>query len=554
MVDAGRDQRSAVGKPATQHALPGEQLEYGKNAAEIAADRMALITAEEMENHPGAAAAAASPTATLVLECPEGAGPGDTLEVEWEGNEIEIEIPAGVSAGQEFEVEIAPDDAVQEETTAAPADPLPRQTKRSLQLEMDISAKLGVADSAGSPASDGLVAERAQEDDEDPPAAGKEVEADGAEHARREQARLEGEGAAAAESAAAAGRDKLRTVIGIAAVASPAGAAPKFLTVVSSAVSWKERKQSEERVARTVLDDAMVFNADWVSKGKPSRRLPKIEEKGDYFERGQVLLQEDVHLKIAHKQWEAAARIAQADDEKTAREMRKVDSAHTHGESFAGEKQQNQTLAQVIAALTESNPGAEVTFEQLVGAGVATDVAHKAFETMDADGEGSISLAEFIAYENSRRTTVKLVLECPEGAGPGDTLEVEFEGRDVEIEIPVGVSAGQEFEVEIESEEPAEPMAVVSPRARPEAPFADVVPVDGSAMIAQQAATLQALSDKRFEIRFSAEPGAIQAAFTMFDLDSSGRIDVDELRSTAEQLGLQLTQVWENDFFEPFLC
>jgi hypothetical protein len=79
---AGRDQRSAVGKPATQHALPGEQLEYGKNAAEIAADRMALITAEEIEqleygknaaeiaadrmalitaeeieNHPGAAAA-----------------------------------------------------------------------------------------------------------------------------------------------------------------------------------------------------------------------------------------------------------------------------------------------------------------------------------------------------------------------------------------------------------------------------------------------------------------------------------------------------------------
>jgi Ca2+-binding EF-hand superfamily protein len=40
----------------------------------------------------------------------------------------------------------------------------------------------------------------------------------------------------------------------------------------------------------------------------------------------------------------------------------------------------------------------------------------------------------------------------------------------------------------------------------------------------------------------------------MFDLDSSGRIDVDELRSTAEQLGLQLTQVWKNDFFEPFLC
>jgi hypothetical protein len=44
---------------------------------------------------------------SLVLECPEGAGPGDTLEVEWEGREIEIEIPAGVSVGQEFEVAIA---------------------------------------------------------------------------------------------------------------------------------------------------------------------------------------------------------------------------------------------------------------------------------------------------------------------------------------------------------------------------------------------------------------------------------------------------------------
>jgi len=47
-----------------------------------------------------------------------------------------------------------------------------------------------------------------------------------------------------------------------------------------------------------------------------------------------------------------------------------------------------------------------------------------------------------------------LLLDVPDGFGPGDELEVEWKGRDVVIEIPEGVSSGDEFEVEMGSDEP----------------------------------------------------------------------------------------------------
>ena len=44
----------------------------------------------------------------LTIACPSGAGPGDTLEVETEkGDVLEIVIPGGISAGEEFEVRLA---------------------------------------------------------------------------------------------------------------------------------------------------------------------------------------------------------------------------------------------------------------------------------------------------------------------------------------------------------------------------------------------------------------------------------------------------------------
>ena len=53
---------------------------------------------------------------TVQVTCPDGAGPGDTLEIEWEGENLEIEIPEGVKTGEEFNVEIEPEQ--QEQFTA----------------------------------------------------------------------------------------------------------------------------------------------------------------------------------------------------------------------------------------------------------------------------------------------------------------------------------------------------------------------------------------------------------------------------------------------------
>ena len=43
----------------------------------------------------------------MVIECPPDVGPGDTLTVETEdGTEVDIEVPPGISPGQEFEVDL----------------------------------------------------------------------------------------------------------------------------------------------------------------------------------------------------------------------------------------------------------------------------------------------------------------------------------------------------------------------------------------------------------------------------------------------------------------
>jgi hypothetical protein len=58
-------------------------------------------------------------TAVLTLECPEGMGPGDVIHVDWRGGEIEIEIPVGVSVGDDFEVELETDPLVPGDSEAA---------------------------------------------------------------------------------------------------------------------------------------------------------------------------------------------------------------------------------------------------------------------------------------------------------------------------------------------------------------------------------------------------------------------------------------------------
>ena len=57
--------------------------------------------------------------------------------------------------------------------------------------------------------------------------------------------------------------------------------------------------------------------------------------------------------------------------------------------------------------------------------------------------------------------SVWITVECPDDAGPGDTLEIEYGGREIDVEIPGGVAAGDEFQVE-----PAEQERVVGELAQ----------------------------------------------------------------------------------------
>ena len=43
---------------------------------------------------------------TLDVECPEGVGPGDVIYLQYDNEEIEVKIPGGVQAGDEFEVNL----------------------------------------------------------------------------------------------------------------------------------------------------------------------------------------------------------------------------------------------------------------------------------------------------------------------------------------------------------------------------------------------------------------------------------------------------------------
>ena len=90
-------------------------------ARSLRASSLAAAAEEEVEEEQPAADGAV----TLALVCPEDCGPGDTVAVEVDGAEIEVEIPDGVGPGDEFEVHLAPNaqaDMPEDVAAAAEAD------------------------------------------------------------------------------------------------------------------------------------------------------------------------------------------------------------------------------------------------------------------------------------------------------------------------------------------------------------------------------------------------------------------------------------------------
>ena len=83
----------------------------------------------------------------MVIECPPDVGPGDTLTVETEdGTEVDIEVPPGISPGQEFEVDL--DARLAELKAKAEAD-----AKAKAEAEAAAAAVRVAQDAAATPAS-----------------------------------------------------------------------------------------------------------------------------------------------------------------------------------------------------------------------------------------------------------------------------------------------------------------------------------------------------------------------------------------------------------------
>ena len=61
--------------------------------------------------------------------------------------------------------------------------------------------------------------------------------------------------------------------------------------------------------------------------------------------------------------------------------------------------------------------------------------------------------AVFLPREHEGGETMEIVIECPEGCSPGDTITIDTpNGDEVDVEIPEGVDPGDEFYIEVEVE------------------------------------------------------------------------------------------------------
>ena len=90
----------------------GEEIEVVVPGGLTAGDTFEVAIGEILRGSMSASAALATPVRQQMMniECPEGVEPGQALLVEWQGQEVQVLVPEGVLAGQSFECLFGEDD------------------------------------------------------------------------------------------------------------------------------------------------------------------------------------------------------------------------------------------------------------------------------------------------------------------------------------------------------------------------------------------------------------------------------------------------------------
>jgi hypothetical protein len=93
-----------------------EQLGFDQSFAKEAGQQLAALSANE---HPAPSESLGEDTdveemqeettQTITITCPDGVGPGDTIQLDTPNGHIDVEIPEGLEPGDEFDVEISVD-------------------------------------------------------------------------------------------------------------------------------------------------------------------------------------------------------------------------------------------------------------------------------------------------------------------------------------------------------------------------------------------------------------------------------------------------------------